>query len=1064
MNIVQAREFVGEVFKSSFDRNRYKKFIRNILNSYDEVSVLYKDELPSQFRPYIKSIEKIGSYKSASDSLDVLIVQMNKECSVAGARVAQRNAIAWYLSVCIGNTKDAALVAFVSDDNVDWRFSFIQVELGFQKNKHGEMKAGTLPSPARRWSFLVGPNEKTHTAQSRFLPLLTKDDISPSLMVIREAFNIEKVTKEFYEKYKELYYGTYESINIALDESDAIKGEFTRRQIKAEDFAKKLLGQIVFLYFLQKKGWFGVERDKNWGTGSKSFLRELYEGKHLPYNNFFNDILEPLFYEALSTERQESYYSKFNCRIPFLNGGLFDPIGGYDWVNTDICLPNTLFVNTNKTTEGDVGDGILDIFDRYNFTVNEEESLDKEVAVDPEMLGKVFENLLEIRDRKSSGAFYTPREIVHYMCQECIIRYLQNRTEGQINQILLRAFMESNETFNLIETISISEAKIIDNALEKIRICDPAIGSGAFPVGMMMGITKIRLALSEYLGQKKSTYEIKRNYIENSLYGVDIDSGAIEIAKLRLWLSLVVEEEDFENIEPLPNLDYKVMTGDSLLGEACKPQGTRQIEMLKTAYFSETNQDKKMALRKNIELEINSLINSINKYSKQSINFSFWVDFSEVFSQNDGFDIVISNPPYIQLQKLRNNPSQVAYKMQNFNVYDSMGDVYCLFFERGIQLLKKGGLLCYITSNKWMRTDYGKKLRMYLANYNPLILLDLGSGVFDTATVDTDILLVEEANSKGIGPLALSLTGKTANDVNVPRLVNSEGIQLPVFGENPIFIGGKNEIDLKSKIEKAGIPLGMHKIRINYGIKTGLNNAFIIDTRTKELLCSKDPNSQKLLKPVLKGRDIEKYKYSWDGLWLINTGYNLDIPTEYPVVFEHLKQFEEKARKRKDQGLNWYNLRSCAYYDDFSKEKIMWKEMSSDSSFIYDVYGYYCIDTARILVGEHVKFLTALFNSKLFRFSFAKWYSGGGLGDTGIRFKGEYMKNFPVPECKEDNQAIIKTIEGLVENIAAVDVKSQESILFDISDKIDILLYELYGLNRLEVASIEAELNYPCQS
>ncbi len=194
------------------------------------------------------------------------------------------------------------------------------------------------------------------------------------------------------------------------------------------------MGQIVFLYFLQKKGWFGVERDKEWGSGSKHFLRELFEKKHGNYKNFFNDILEPLFYEALRLERPGDYYSRFNCRIPFLNGGLFDPLGDYDWWNTDILLPNDLFSNNRKTKEGDIGDGILDIFDRYNFTVKEDEPLEKEVAVDPEMLGKVFENLLEVKDRKSKGTYYTPREIVHYMCQESLVNYLATELEGKTSK------------------------------------------------------------------------------------------------------------------------------------------------------------------------------------------------------------------------------------------------------------------------------------------------------------------------------------------------------------------------------------------------------------------------------------------------------------------------------------------------------------------------------------------------------------------------------------------------------------------------------------------------------
>jgi hypothetical protein len=223
--------------------------------------------------------------------------------------------------------------------------------------------------------------------------------------------------------------------NISRFESPSYEGhsltmlrrvaEFADKKVSTADFAKKLMGQIVFLYFLQKKGWLGVPKGGDWGDGPHNFLRQLFNGKFGDYKNFFNDILEPLFYDTLATDRGHDAWCKiFNCRIPFLNGGLFEPLRDYDWQKTDIIIPNSLFSNTKTTKAGDTGTGILDVFDRYNFTVNEAEPLEKEVAIDPEMLGKVFENLLEVKERKSKGSFYTPREIVHYMCQESLINYL----------------------------------------------------------------------------------------------------------------------------------------------------------------------------------------------------------------------------------------------------------------------------------------------------------------------------------------------------------------------------------------------------------------------------------------------------------------------------------------------------------------------------------------------------------------------------------------------------------------------------------------------------------------
>ena len=284
--------------------------------------------------------------------------------------------------------------------------------------------------------------------------------------------------------------------------------------------------------------------------------------------------------------------TRFKCRIPFLNGGLFEPLGDYDWQKTDIILPNKLFTNTETTEAGDNGTGILDVFDRYNFTVNEAEPLEKEVAIDPEMLGKVFENLIEENRRKGLGSFYTPREIVHYMCQESLINYLDTVTleptteHRQIRSashdlaptskpssisatnLPLRGRGDAKYRRSRCPRASSKHARLIDEKLADITVCDPAVGSGAFPVGMMTEIVRARSALTPYFNDvhDRTPYHFKRHAIQNCLYGVDIDPGAVEIAKLRLWLSLVVDEEDVKQIKPLPNLDYKIVVGNSLMG------------------------------------------------------------------------------------------------------------------------------------------------------------------------------------------------------------------------------------------------------------------------------------------------------------------------------------------------------------------------------------------------------------------------------------------------------------------------------------------------------------------
>ena len=356
--------------------------------------------------------------------IDVLVVKLKKTSSVERSRTAQRNFIARYLNGSRNYQKDAALVAFVPEeaDASDWRFSLITMnyvtEIVEDATGKKRRKTNIELTPAKRFSFLAGENENTHTVQKQFYDCLEKSSRGELITLedLRQAFDIEKVSKEFFDKYKDLYIKLSNELKRICEVDEIVRKDFSAHNINIADFAKKTLGQLVFLYFIQKKGWLGVKRGANWGAGDKKFLRNLFEGKYKPYDNFFNDILEHLFYEALASDRGEgAWFDTLNCRIPFLNGGLFEPVNGYEYENTDLTIDNNIFKE------------IFDTFDLYNFTVKEDEPLEKEVAIDPEMLGKVFENLLPENIRKGNGAFYTPREIVHYMCQESLINYLYNK-------------------------------------------------------------------------------------------------------------------------------------------------------------------------------------------------------------------------------------------------------------------------------------------------------------------------------------------------------------------------------------------------------------------------------------------------------------------------------------------------------------------------------------------------------------------------------------------------------------------------------------------------------------
>ncbi len=1169
----QAIRLLDDTFNNDFDVNKFAKFIKNLFNNFEVSPKSWT--VWEAFQEYIESFQLLGSYEHSKKVIDVLAVKLRKTGSVDRARTMQRNFIAKWL----GNAeKEAALVAFYGDDPQDWRFSFVKMEYQLVKETDGKVKIAKELTPAKRYSFLVGVNEPNYTCKSQFVSLLLQEEVNPTLEEIEAAFTIDKVTKEFFMEYKELYLKLKEAVEDFIKKDKNIKEEFEDKAISIVDFTKKLLGQIVFIYFLQKKGWLGVEKDsatrrfKDWGTGQKNFLRRLFNQELIKYKNFYREVLEPLFYSSLATDRSadDDYDSHFKCKIPFLNGGLFEPMNEYNWRETDLLLSNDIF------------ERILNTFDRYNFTVKEDEPLEKEVAIDPEMLGKVFENLIEENIRKGQGAYYTPREIVHYMCQQSLVNYLETNTaisrediekfiklgdfateilimDKKKTKIYGRSVI-SDEEHKLPKSIRVNYAKI-DELLKNIKIVDPAVGSGAFPVGMMNEIVKARSILSILFSdeeqKKRTNYNLKREIIENCLYGVDIDSSAIDITKLRFWLSLIVDEMDMKNIQPLPNLDHKIMCGnslleefeghklfdDKLLGEVKKDYSFeikqveneiakfnqelheihtgriknnngriqqiqkeikrlqkkkeqiisapkeeeqqvtindslqkrikesakkfKELQSMIKELISEQNRRKKRELLQKIdalewgfieetlkEQGCEESIKKLEQYKKnKSKPFFLWkLYFSEVFQrENPGFDVVIGNPPYVQLQKDHGRLADM-YKNCNYKSFERTGDIYTLFYESGINMLKTGGHLCFITSNKWMRTGYGKSLRKFFNSHNPLLLVDLGPGIFENATVDTNILIIGKDTNEG------KLAGVTLNaevkDTILSDFINKNKSILPNMGEDAWFIGNQAEQNLKSKIGKIGKPLKDWGVNIYRGVLTGLNEAFIIDTPTKERICQEDPKSAEILKPILRGRDIKRYRYEWTGLWIIASGFDINVPKLYPAVYKHLLQFEEKAKKRDDQGQNWWNLRSCAYYSEFEKEKVVYPNMTKYLPFIYDNENFYTNQKCFILTAKcHLKYLTGYFNSSISQ----RWIRNncpelqGGTRELSKIF----FENIPIPPITSSNKDVVAHIENIVEKLLSAKKQNPQADTCQSEREIDQLVYKLYELTPEEIKVVE---------
>jgi len=1001
-----AENIVKHTLESPFEKEKYEYFIKNLLNNYQGKTFTYRGKtIPLAYREYIKSFQRIGKYQDPNKKkIDLLIVNLKKATSLDRARSIQRKFLAWYLNGSRGGIfKDAALVAFAPPQKDTWRFSLVKMEYRLGKTKKGKIKAEEELTPAKRFSFLVGRNENSYTAKSRLTPILKDNSNNPTLDDLEEAFSVEKVTKEFFEKYRGLFLQLKESLDGIIKNNNEVKANFKKKGVNTADFTKKLLGQIVFLYFLQKKGWFGVKRGQKWGLGSKDFLRELFNKEHSDYNNFFNEILEPLFYEALRLERPGDYYFQFDCRIPFLNGGLFDPINNYDWADTDIIIPNQLFSNKQKTKEGDIGTGVLDIFDRYNFTVKEDEPLEKEVAVDPEMLGKVFENLLEVKDRKSKGTYYTPREIVHYMCQESLINYLI--TESELDEEKIRSLIKpkaltkkefkkfrqnGGKKKQLVEGTVLAlfegDAKKLDKLLKNIRICDPAVGSGAFLVGMLHEIVNARKRLSFILNKKVSEYQFKRETIQDCLYGVDIDPGAIEIAKLRLWLSLIVDEEHRKTIQALPNLDYKIVCGNSLLSvekNLFNQQLFKKMEELKPLYFNETSTRKKQKYKKQIDKLISQITNSHK-------DFDFEIYFSEIFHEKKGFDVVIANPPYIDYRKIEKNTKKVISKYRVAG-HSKMINLYLYFFERGLELLSPNGILSFISPQQYLILDNCKGIRDIIRENSVIILADFARvKVFDASTY-TFVSIIQKIKHRDSGTYyEFNQISDLSNNIRNLRIPN------PIT--EPVCVS--SYVQIIKKIE---------------------NNATLVLGGLAEIFCAsssesiRSDNLTDSNKPYVIARDIKP--------WVI------DKPKQYVDVNTYGNKSASKQSGSIIYTSRMTKLIRAAYIK--KNDKLGGK-----------------VNVIKVKKSVNPLFITALLNSKLINFWHKEKFSMEHFQGGALPINTTELKKIPVSINKQFIDKIISIAKQIIKN--EVNNKQGQS-------KIDQLVYKLYGFTKKEIKIVEGD-------
>ncbi len=814
------------------------------------------------------------------------------------------------------------------------------------------------------------------------------------------------------------------------------------------------------------------------------------------------DDLNCLFFQVLAwkiEERSATILKKWG-NIPSLNSSLFEVteiekqtivISNLISENLPIFKYSVLKDSQGKKLEGKLNslEYLFNFLDSYDFGESPEgaiisrkgaktqslEGVKKEnkSLINASVLGLIFEKINGYQD----GSFFTPSFITMYMCRETIRRSIIQK----FNDLKGWKCQSFNDLHNKIED-KIEANKIINS----LKICDPAVGSGHFLVSALNEIIAIKSELKilmdsegkllrdyeitvendeliiinndgdffEYNPNNKESQRVqktlfheKKTIIENCLFGVDINSNSVKICRLRLWIELLKNSYYHDNqipdfleksgidrqLETLPNIDINIKHGNSLIS--------------------------RFALNSDLKIEIEDIERS--KLYQNAFEWRF--EFPQVLNnQGDfiGFDIIIGNPPYLRQEEFSAIKSILK---QHFSIYNSMADLLTYFVELGYNLLNKNGIFQFIISNKFTRANYGKQMRLFLLENTQLThFIDFnGLAIFDEATVDASILgfVKQKSTNNHLLYANFDKNNFNSNAFTESLLKIKQDFQQNNLSENSWSFEKDQVLQIKQKIEDQGVSLKDWNINIYRGILTGFNEAFIIDGKKRQELITKDAKSETIIKPLLRGRDINKYYPNYQDLWLINfhNGYtknHQNIPylkaEDYPAIKEYLDQFLPQLKKRTDQGKTPYNLRNCAYLEEFEKPKIIYANMTQFFPFIFDTNKLYTNQKCYILTGKFLEYLTAFFNSKLWLFCFKDNFPR--LGKNGRELSKVFFEQIPVKQITEKQE---KPFIKLVNEIIKIKKNDPDADISKLEREIDLLVYKLYELTEKEIKMIE---------
>lgn len=1026
------KETFKRLFQSKFNLSKWQMLLQDYFHA-DKVRVspeILDEDAEDRKGYFLGSMTTQDNYELGFFYYDM------EDGSVLRRKVGLRNLIRPYL----GYGFDAALAVF--NDGTNWRLSLIC-----------DLKEDATST--KRFTYVFGDEKAFYkTPILRFESLRTKAN---EFLEIKKAFSVEALSDDFFDEYRKQY---AEFVKFLTGKEYVKKGKKWVEQETGEpdaqyftsfkeddklvrDYIKKMMGRIVFLYFLQSKGWL---------AGNLHYMHDLfYDASDEVKGDFLDKVLEPMFFGLLNTKPEDRScaplvngvgvkYIPNADKIPYLNGGLFQQ-EKIDEV--DSVFPAGMFQS------------LFDFFDSYNFTIDENDPNDAEVGVDPEMLGKIFENLLE--DNKDKGAFYTPKEIVRYMCQESLTAYLQTGIDDAEVKEHIANYVKTNDVEELGGASS-ELAMSIDQKLIDVKICDPAIGSGAFPMGLLRELYACRKSIEIF--EEDNAADIKRHIIQNNIYGVDIEKGAVDIARLRFWLALIIDEKE---PMPLPNLDFKIMQGNSLLEsykgvdldvtskklktgkDTKKTRGVlslgfeetdvqKTIQDLVKSYFSITDHTLRAQRRQQIDKYVKDYIkvcaegnhevqDAVDKLEIPNDQFFLWhTYFADVFEKG-GFDIVIGNPPYGVSIKDDYRKAVVA-SWGNVPDYE----IYYYFIVLAAPLLKEKGIMSYIIPNTFLFNTFAKHFReMLVEKWNVLEILDCTKfPIFESAVVRNAINLFQKDSegSKQVG------YRNTANVTSFSDLLERErefmtvesllamnqnwGLAyfLPTSIRNVVNLISSSPLTVKDvfpEISQGLIAYDKYKGQSEEIIKSRAYHSFIY----------KDG-----LKKWLWGEDVTRYNLTWNGKEYIDYCNGIANP------------------------------RNPSF---FVGKRMLVREITNPSIFaaLIEIEAYN--DPSIIIVKESrdypIEILVGIMNSKLttfFHFNHSPKATKGAFPKILV----QDIKEYPLPKVNLDERKILMR---LVDDVTTIKKGKSIADTSALENQIDFLVYHLYGLTYDEVLIVDPE-------